>query len=128
MNDSELLKALSRKTGLPESAAEAILRSLRELVHEGAVDARVALSSPGDPATVGEPAAHRIPITDPKDPRVVDEVIARARRHPLGLEFLASGLLASVAIALGAHAFTVDAARARLRKEKAAEPKETSAS
>jgi hypothetical protein len=56
---------------------------------------------------------------DLRDPRLVDEVIARARAHPHGIDFLRRGLLGSVAISLGAHAFTVEAARARLRNEDA---------
>ncbi len=55
----------------------------------------------------------------PDDPGVVEQLIARAKKHPLGLEFLASGLLTAVAITLGAHAFTVEAARRRLAAETA---------
>ncbi|MGZ5431878.1 MAG: hypothetical protein ACXW5U_26275 [Thermoanaerobaculia bacterium] len=126
LSASEVLRELSLKTGLPESAAEAVLDGLRELIRDGQVDERMLVAA--DDAT-GADAAIGAPIANPEDPRVVDEVIARARKHPLGLEFLVSGFLASVAIALGAHAFTVEAARARLRKEQAAaEPKETTAS
>lgn len=118
LSASEVLRELSLKTGLPESAAEAVLHGLRELIRDGQIDERTLVDAP-----IGAP------IANPEDPRVVDEVIARARKHPLGLEFLVSGFLASVAIALGAHAFTIEAARARLRKEQAAgEPKETTAS
>ena len=56
-------------------------------------------------------AIAREPLTDP---RLVDEVIARARKHPLGIDFLLHGYLGTVAISLDAHAFTVEAARARL--------------
>ena len=56
-------------------------------------------------------AISREPLTDP---RLVDEVIARARKHPLGIDFLLHGYLGTVAISLDAHAFTVEAARARL--------------
>ena len=59
-------------------------------------------------------AIAREPFTDPS---LVDDLIARARKHPLGMELLLGGFLGSVAIALGAHAFTVEAARKRLRKE-----------
>lgn len=129
MNESELLRELSRKTGLPESAAELILRAERELVHDGVLDpAILTVAQAGAAVTPLLGAGPKLPIIaakDPKDPSLVEELIARAKRHPLGLEFLLSGLLASVAIALGAHAFTVEAARARLRREQAAELQET---
>ncbi|MCE9584833.1 MAG: hypothetical protein K8T20_20270 [Planctomycetes bacterium] len=53
----------------------------------------------------------------PTDPRVVDELIERAKKHPLGVEFLSRGYLDSVAAGLETHAFTVEAARERLRNE-----------
>lgn len=112
MNESEVLRELSRKTGLPESDAASLLRGLRECVRDGAVDVAALFEAPAA-------AAHAAP--NPEDPRLVDDLIARARRHPLGIEFLLSGLLASVAIVLGVHAFTVEAARRRLRNEQAAE-------
>ena len=56
-------------------------------------------------------AIAREPFTDP---RLVDDLIARARKHPLGVDFLLHGYLGTVAISFGAHAFTVEAARARL--------------
>jgi hypothetical protein len=52
----------------------------------------------------------------PTDPRLVDELIERARAHPLGTEFLEEGYLDSVAAGFQAHAFTVEAARERLKK------------
>lgn len=54
---------------------------------------------------------------DPRDPRVVEELIERAKRHPLGVEFLSKGYIDSVAAGLETHAFTVEAARERLRRE-----------
>ncbi len=48
-------------------------------------------------------------------PREVDDLIAAAARHPLGLGFLLEGELGAVAITFQAHAFTVDAARQRLK-------------
>lgn len=62
------------------------------------------------------------------DPRLVDEVIARARKHPGGIDFLLDGYLGCVAISLGAHAFTVEAARARLMAGEGARPKAAFAS
>jgi hypothetical protein len=46
----------------------------------------------------------------------IDALIASATTHPLGLRFLLEGHLGSVATTFGAHAFTVDAARDRLRR------------
>jgi len=105
MNENELVRELSRKASLPEATTTAVLDAMRDLVREGVVDERTLL-----PATA-------LPPVDPEDPNVVEQLIARAKKHPLGLEFLASGFLASVAIGLGAHAFTVEAARRRLKRE-----------
>lgn len=55
-------------------------------------------------------APHSVPL----DPACVDRLIDAAGRHPLGLEFLIQGDLGSVAVTFGVHAFTVEAARARL--------------
>ncbi len=44
----------------------------------------------------------------------VDALIAAARRHPLGLDFLREGALDSVSAIFGVHAFVVDRARASL--------------
>ena len=100
MNEAEVVRELSHKTGLPQSAAEAVLRALREMMHDGLVNMRLPIAK-----------------NDLEDVALVDDVIARARRHPLGIEFLLDGHLAAVAISLQAHAFTVEAARARLRSE-----------
>ncbi len=59
---------------------------------------------------------------DPKAPyvpsdREVAELIAAATSHPLGIQFLLEGQLCAVATMFGVHAFTVDAARQRLRAE-----------
>ena len=48
----------------------------------------------------------------------VENLIARAREHPLGLEFLEFGALDAVAAIHGAHAFVVDAAREYLARTK----------
>lgn len=56
-------------------------------------------------------AIAREPFTDS---HLVDDLIARARKHPLGVDFLLHGYLGTVAISFDAHAFTVEAARARL--------------
>lgn len=48
-------------------------------------------------------------------PEQVEELIAAADRHPLGVEFLLEGDLGAVAITFETHAFTVEAARDRLK-------------
>ncbi len=59
---------------------------------------------------------------DPKSPyvpsdRAVTDLIQAAAGHPLGIQFLVEGQLCAVATMFGVHAFTVDAARQRLREE-----------
>ena len=49
--------------------------------------------------------------------RDIADLIAAATSHPLGLQFLLEGELCAVATMFRVHAFTVDAARARLRAE-----------
>lgn len=112
MNEAEIVKELARRTALPEQTTAAVLNAVHDLVSEGVVDA-AALMNPAEP------------VAPPDDPGVVDRLIARAKRHPFGLEFLTSGLLATVAITLGAHAFTVEAARRRLQREQQAKENET---
>ena len=104
MNESDIVRELSRRTSLPEEPTAAVLHAIQELIHEGTLDCAtlLKLSEPPGP---------------PDDPAVVERLITRAKKHPLGLEFLVSGFLATVAITLGAHAFTVEAARHRLEKE-----------
>ncbi|MBI2214360.1 MAG: hypothetical protein HYU52_12000 [Acidobacteria bacterium] len=105
MNERDVVKELARRTSLTEETAAEVLHAMHELVDEGAVRADALPIAP-------QPHEAR-----PDDPGVVDRLIARAKRHPLGIEFLVSGFLATVAITLGAHAFTVEAARRRLEKE-----------
>lgn len=105
MNERDIVKELARRTSVSEEAAEKVLHAMHDLVDEGAVNATAV------PETLPPQNVH------PDDPSVVDRLIARAKKHPLGIEFLVSGFLATVAITLGAHAFTVEAARRRLQKE-----------
>ncbi len=135
MNETEVVRELSRRTSLPETTAGAVFDAVRELAREGIIDQDILFA--GKPvetdAIVKDPAlplvaAENPPVASHSDPHLVEDLIARARKHPMGLEFLVSGFLASVAIALGAHAFTVEAARERLRKEKKNESKETTGS
>jgi len=105
MNENEIVRELARRTSLPDATAAAVLHALHDLVDEGSVDGAALMATP-------HPHEER-----PDDPVVVEKLITRAKHHPLGLEFLVSGFLATVAITLGAHAFTVEAARRRLQKE-----------
>ena len=66
--------------------------------------------------TYGIPV-HGIPPYVPSNEEV-DRLIERARAHPLGVRFLVEGHLGSVATMFRTHAFTVDAARDRLARER----------
>jgi hypothetical protein len=46
----------------------------------------------------------------------VDELIRRAREHPLGTDYLLHGYLDSVAATFKVHGFTVEHARARIQR------------
>ncbi len=52
-------------------------------------------------------------------PEALDSLIAHARAHELGLEFLLEGAPETVAITFGVHAFVVDAARELLSSTRA---------
>jgi len=45
----------------------------------------------------------------------VEDLIRRARKHPLGLDYLLHGYLDSVAATFKVHGFTVEHARERIR-------------
>lgn len=49
----------------------------------------------------------------------IAQLIGRAERHPLGVTFLRDGSLDAVAATFGVHAFTIEAARARLAETRA---------
>ena len=68
----------------------------------------------------GRPVGGEAPYV-PTD-RDVDDLIASAAAHPLGVRFLVEGHLGSVATTFRTHAFTVDAARERLRERLGARP------
>ena len=105
MNERDVVKELARRTSISEETAAEVLHAMHDLADEGAVE------------QASLPDAHPPADVRPDDPSLVDRLIARAKKHPLGIEFLVSGFLATVAITLGAHAFTVEAARRRLQKE-----------
>jgi hypothetical protein len=56
----------------------------------------------------------RVPPRYEPTPSEVDALIRTASEHALGLEFLRTGHLGTVAVTFHAHAFTVVAARERL--------------
>lgn len=92
MVDPKLVDELALRTGVARSDAEAVL------------------------AALGEIAPGRVPRAPyVADPREVEALIAAAEKHPLGLEFLLEGDLSAVAVTFQVHAFSVDAARERLR-------------
>jgi hypothetical protein len=65
--------------------------------------------------TTGGGSAPGAPSCEPTRDEV-ENLITRAREHPLGLEFLEFGALDAVAAIHGAHAFVVDAAREYLAR------------
>ena len=117
MNESEVVRELSRRAAVPESTAGAVFQAVRDLVRAGAITQDVLRGSADNPLQLRVVSPELVLTAAPTDPTLVEDLIARARKHPLGVGFLLTGLLGSVAVALGAHAFTVEAARERLRKE-----------
>ena len=112
MNDSHLIDELVRRTKVSPADAAAVVDALAELAAEGRLGpgSRPAPEPEAPPPTTGEPFVPR--------PADVDALIAAARRHPLGIDFLLGGHLGSVAATFKAHAFTVEAARARIWSER----------
>jgi len=110
MNEMDLVRELSHRTSLPEETVATVVHGMQDLIEEGAVG----VGAIDVAALLGMPTAPNAP---PDDPGLVEQLIARAKKHPLGIEFLVGGFLATVAITLGAHAFTVEAARRRLAEE-----------
>lgn len=111
MNRREMVHELSVRSGVAEREAADVLDALLELVRQGHVSEDILLSPQAAKAAeaFATPAAADAPI--------VEELIARARLHPLGVAFLREGFLASVAAEFGAHALTVEAARIRLKRD-----------
>lgn len=103
MNRTDTVRELAARSGVSEREAGNVLDALIELLHQGSVSGDVLLSP-----------EFSMPSSDAP---LVDDLIARARLHPLGVEFLRDGYLGSVAAEFGAHALTVEAARGRLRNE-----------
>jgi len=99
MSDFDPVEELAGRAGVSRAAAQAVLEALAAMASERAA---------------GQPAA-AAPLAFVPAPGDVDALIESAAQHPLGLEFLLHGELGAVAVTFGAHAFTVDAARSRLR-------------
>jgi hypothetical protein len=115
MLDPRLIDELARRAKVSAADAEAMLDALAHLRAEGLFDPERHLGS----AATSHPAA--VPtMADPfvPTPADVDALIATAGRHPLGVDFLLGGHLGSVAATFKAHAFTVEAARARIWSER----------
>jgi hypothetical protein len=118
MTDPDLTKELARRAGVSHADAEAMLSILAELAPAGV----------GKTPSVVARAARKVDVwaasTSTESGTMaflpsagaVEELIAAAERHPLGLEFLLDGELGAVAATFQTHAFTVDAARDRLRR------------
>jgi hypothetical protein len=104
MTRTELVNEISLRTGVEPAEARAVLDALLDLVRDGSVSPDILLFP-------------RTPTASYSDPALVDDLIARARKHRFGIEFLRNGLLGSVAAEFGAHAFTVEAARQRLHND-----------
>jgi len=90
MKDADLVAELASRAHVQETTVRAVLGALAHVA--------------GD-----EPPASA------SDPPSVEALIERARVHPLGIDFLLHGHLGSVAATFRVHAFTVEAARDRLK-------------
>lgn len=109
MTHRELVAEVASRSGQPEESVASVLRALADISRDGHLpQLLLALRGPAE-------ARLAAPAPGPTDPALVDELIDCARRHPQGLEFLRSGYLGSVAAEFHAHAFTVEAARERLK-------------
>ncbi len=108
MTDLELIAEVARRTGLKLEDVRAVLSAEADVRRDDWIRSAAGPSGVAVNASVG---------TGP-DAEVV-ELIGAATRHPLGLEFLLEGNLGAVASLFGVHAFTVEAARERLRGDAA---------
>lgn len=119
MADPELLNELARRAGVSRADVEAVMEALARIAPEHLHAAKPLFAADAD-CPLGDAAAEpREPVIAPYVPSAddVEALIATAGQHPLGLEFLLEGDLAAVAITFRTHAFTVDAARQRLRPD-----------
>jgi hypothetical protein len=96
-----MIARLVERTGMRRSDIETVLQELT------ALDAGPAMASP--------PGRERAIAGYQTTEEEITALIVAAGRHRLGTEFLLTGHLGTVAIMFGVHAFTVEAARLRLR-------------
>lgn len=114
MIDPRLIDELIRRARVSAGDAEAVLQALARMAAEGRFDPAAQFGpGPHPPAPPAPPAEPFVPAQEE-----VDALIAQARRHPLGVDFLLGGHLGSVAATFKTHAFTVEAARARIWGER----------
>jgi hypothetical protein len=99
--DSLTIARLVERTGMRRSDIEAVLQELNAL-------------DPGH-AAAPAPGVDRPLVTYQTTEEEITALIIAASKHALGPEFLLTGHLGTVAIMFGVHAFTVEAARLRLR-------------
>jgi hypothetical protein len=100
--DPVMIARLVERTGMRRSDVEAVVQELNAL--DGAAPA----------APPGESRERRFGGYQTTEEEITALIVA-AGRHRLGTEFLLTGHLGTVAIMFGVHAFTVEAARLRLR-------------
>jgi len=108
MDERDLIRELSKRSGVAPEAVKAVLTELGALTGEKALPPGALPWVARAGALMPDPLAYRPDDAD------VERLIEGARRHPLGLEFLREGELCCVAATFQAHAFTVDEARRRL--------------
>lgn len=96
MKDADLVAELASRAHVQETTVRAVLGALAHVAAE-------------------EPAGDTAAAAGAAEPVSVDALIERARAHPLGIDFLLHGHLGSVAAMFHTHAFTVEAARDRLK-------------
>ena len=114
MLDPRLIDELVQRAKVSAADAEAVLGALERLAAEGRLARRrVRRRRARAPGAAG--AARRAVRAGAEE---VDALIAEARRHPLGVDFLLGGHLGTVAVTFKTHAFTVEAARARIWSER----------
>jgi predicted RNA polymerase sigma factor len=99
MGNSELVQELAERAGVSRAAAQAVLGALAAIASEW--------------ARSGRPLPGAAPLSFVPSAADTDALVRKAKRHPLGLEFLLQGELGAVAATFRTHAFTVDAARQR---------------
>ena len=119
MADPEFVNELARRAGVSRADAEAVMEALARMAPERLHKAKPSFAASADCPGGDAAGAPWEPVVAPHLPSAddVEALIATAGRHPLGLEFLLEGDLAAVAITFRTHAFTVDAARQRLRPD-----------